>query len=1065
MNMSVRKGSALLVVLGVLAVLIVSSVSFSVYMRQSRLPSSYLRRTASTRQLAKAAVARAIDSVEEAVANNPHPNIPQDGKNVWYGRVLFGTNSMASVETTVPTLTLEALAYLPPPLVNAVRYYSRMTPTAKWHHFGFDTGRYAFTAVDVSDYFDINRLFADVGRSSAPDRRVTLSYIFENGLNHDSPPSQAEAWDNFMERFRDVDENKTISYSSKFPLISLCDYNLAMGQSGAANFKSYFCDYIGATGQRAGYYNTGSEDDEDKVERQTFVTDSLLSEVKSTTLLPTAASMPVADLNMNENQPFKMADLERANASAYKVILGELCQTKDTEPRDRNGQNVSDPSGGKFLWQNYLSGLGLAALWDYLDYDRNPLSLAIPTTERHAMICGIEPMVKNDSRFKVEREIEHDQGTTTGTPENPITTYTTTVKYKLRLNEMFDQTSLVKALAVYPFSRAGELTSDDMKFTVSGIFKLFFSRKDSNVGLRTGSKCKLHPQSAEFESQSAIKADLGQISINLSPGGVGVTFDPENIEEEKDAIKVVSGEGSTSLLSLGNALALDKALAESGNLLLELKYVWDLPKNSNKDQYFLDNVMKNPGTKNSQGKERLQEARTSWRPLDENGEPIEDAFAQEELLSKLQSGYASAPCSMRLNAAIWLRVKSSGDDPKVVDMVPACFADDASSGSSGGVGAQLMSEIGKEICGIEYPLMRFDTAGGKDQSIEFEFSVEGLDKLATEESKLFKLYPERMIVADPRFNFAPEYWYSISDTLTEEKWLDNCMVGNGDERDSDIFMATSDQGYLQSIYELAFLPRFKSFASSGDAKVIGSMTSLNNMRRTSIASSFNDIVNKEYMWRTLDPIDYDYKGFEELPFASIGRGAKVNPYSDSTNVIIAAFANTPVDWRVASTNNEEELEKLSAADFNKKYAYCAYADSEVNKIRWEDVRKIAGRFMDAMRRGDSLYDWGKTWNNELDWFGASDELFGVDLSGSGATLWGADKKFLYGYWRECFAAQQQLYLLFVRAEPLMMGGGGENQVPPQLGVRAVALVWRDPRQPSSGNGPHRTRILFYRQFE
>lgn len=1065
MNMRVRKGSALLVVLGVLAVLIVSAVSFSVYMRQSRLPSSFLRRTSSTRQLAKAALARAIDAVEESVGSNPHPNVPQNGKNVWYGRVLFGTNTIASVETTVPTLTLEGLAYLPPPLVNAVRYYSRMTPTAKWHHFGFDTGRYAFTAVDVSDYFDINRMFADIGRSSAPDRRVTLSYIFENGLNHDSAPSNAQSWDQFMEKFRDVDDNKVISYSSKFPLISLCDYNLALGQTGAANFKSYFCDYIGASGQRAGYYNTGSEDDEDKVERQTFVTDSILSQLKSTTLEQTSSQVPVADLNNSDNQPFRMADLERDNASAYKVILGELCQTKDTEPRDKDGNVVSDPEGGKFLWQNYLSGLGLAALWDYLDYDRNPLSLAIPTTERHAMICGIEPMLKNDARFKIEREIEHDSGTTTGTPENPITTYTTIVKYKLRLNEMFDMTSLVKALAVYPFSRAGELTSDDMKFTVSGIFKLFFSQKDSNLGLRTGSQDKLHPDASEFEAQSAVKAQLGQISINLSPNGVDVKFDPENIKEEKDAIKVVSGEGSNSLLSLGNALALDKALAESGNLLLELKYVWELPKNSNKEQYFLDTVMKNPGGVNSQGQKNLQEARTSWRPLDEKGVPIEEPFAEDSLLGKLQSGYSSSLCALRLNAAIWLRVKSSGDDPKVVDMVPACFADDASSGASGGVGAQLMSEIGKEICGIEYPLMRFDTAGSKDQSIEFDFSVEGLDKIATEEPKSFKLYPNSMIVADPRYNFAPEYWYSINSTLTEEKWLENCMVGQGDKRDTDIFMSTSDQGYLQSIYELAFLPRFKNFTSSGDAKVIGSMSSLNNLRRTSIASSFDDIVNKDYMWRTIDPIDFDYDGFERIPFTSIGRGVKINPYSDSTNVIIAAFANTPVDWRVASTNNEEELEKLSAADFNKKYAYCAYADSEANKLKWEDLRKVAGKFMDAMRTGDSLYDWGKTWNEQLDWYGGPDELFNIDLSNSGVTLWGADKKFLYGYWRECFAAQQQLYLLFVRAEPLMMGGGGENQVPPQLGVRAVALVWRDPKRPSTGNGPHRTRILFYRQFE
>ena len=74
--------------------------------------------------------------------------------------------------------------------------------------------------------------------------------------------------------------------------------------------------------------------------------------------------------------------------------------------------------------------------------------------------------------------------------------------------------------------------------------------------------------------------------------------------------------------------------------------------------------------------------------------------------------------------------------------------------------------------------------------------------------------------------------------------------------------------------------------------------------------------------------------------------------------------------------------------------------------------------------------------------------------------------------RDCFAAEQQLFLVFVRAEPLMMGGGPMSKIPPQLGARAVALVWRDPTETSGSamasgsNGyPHRTRILFYKTLE
>ena len=64
-----RNGSALLIVLGVLSFLVVSAVTFSAFMRRARQPSSYLRRVVSSRQLAKAAVARAIDEIDQAIAD------------------------------------------------------------------------------------------------------------------------------------------------------------------------------------------------------------------------------------------------------------------------------------------------------------------------------------------------------------------------------------------------------------------------------------------------------------------------------------------------------------------------------------------------------------------------------------------------------------------------------------------------------------------------------------------------------------------------------------------------------------------------------------------------------------------------------------------------------------------------------------------------------------------------------------------------------------------------------------------------------------------------------------
>ena len=125
-----KKGSALLIVLGMLSFMLFSGVAFSVYMRQTRLPSSFLRRTSVTRQLAKAALAEAVCDIDAAIGNDPHPGVRRSSnRNYWDHRVFTG-QAAAYNGDTVSTLTMEGLAYLPPALINEARYYSRHTPTA-----------------------------------------------------------------------------------------------------------------------------------------------------------------------------------------------------------------------------------------------------------------------------------------------------------------------------------------------------------------------------------------------------------------------------------------------------------------------------------------------------------------------------------------------------------------------------------------------------------------------------------------------------------------------------------------------------------------------------------------------------------------------------------------------------------------------------------------------------------------------------------------------------------------------------------------------------------------------
>ena len=125
-----KRGSALLIVLGMLSFMIVSAVSFSIFMRQGRAPSSYYRKSVADRHLLNAALARAIDEIDTAIGNDPFPGVGynanqgDNSSDKWIGRVLVPYANDAEIQedidatdiddkeiwnTTVSTLTAEGL--------------------------------------------------------------------------------------------------------------------------------------------------------------------------------------------------------------------------------------------------------------------------------------------------------------------------------------------------------------------------------------------------------------------------------------------------------------------------------------------------------------------------------------------------------------------------------------------------------------------------------------------------------------------------------------------------------------------------------------------------------------------------------------------------------------------------------------------------------------------------------------------------------------------------------------------------------------------------------------------
>lgn len=1096
---SSRRGSALLIVLGMLSFMIVSAVGFATYMRYSRLPSSYLRRANSSRMLVKAAVAEAMDKVDLAVCNNPHPNVGfgyvdangtlrgkyhqvlegnwknalwnggvANVRNIWRHRVLMNSADAGTLNSTTPgssnisPLCLEALAYIPPPLINDVRFYSRITPTTKWQPFGFDVGRYSFVAVDVSDYFDVNRLLANVSRASSATRRITLSYLFEEN-DHKTPPSSIADWDNFMDKFRKYDKQTgTIEFNGKYPLVSLADFNLALGHNGPVwkgNFSSPFYDYISGTTESlypgnksiAGNYMSlqGGMLDAylERYRRMTFVTDSLfpvpeILEDKIKFLkgdVYEERTLNVFPLSNPKNQPFLMSALKNKGGRSMDLVTlirGSNAAFGHLDPRLQDAVLR-------------LSTLGCTILYDYLDEDHIPVSLAVPTFERTPMICGIEPKFEN-SQFRILKktipEGENDVDQKSGDENTRIVRKT--VRYTLdpRLVEGFMGGTL-NTLVVFPFSHKDE---DDGQFTMDGRFALFFS--SDKMSLRTSTSDVIHLEQGELEEKPLMDNGLINAKLdNLSISNIKNSF--VEGKNQEDALQL-------HRLKLQKGAAAGTALAMGGNALLEVTYEWEQTKGVDSTGPFAKDAWM-PTWKDLDKNKAEYIVEAKCFPIVDAGGRIDPDLAGGNLKNIITGGGKE----ITLNGGAWLRIKDSSANDKVVDMVPACILDDKNQ--NGFAMADAEGAVLLERLGSAYPVMRFDTG------VSFTLSINALDA-KVDKPEPVRISPAAAMVADPRYNYAPEHWFATAAGIDKNTWLTNNKVGDGN-RDGDISMATSDSGYLQSKYELAHLPRLTRLLDSGDGNRDNDMTG--NLRCPSVAydgkslpDSFAATANNEFAWRTYDPTDADEGAFMILPWTSWDTGFKVNPYTDSMNVMMAAFANTPVDWKRSSTNHTfgtVKYAQMEAVEFNRQYAFNQY--SKDTKLSWNFLQRAAVNMHDKVR--DCAFkdnqDWVEAWQ-QMNWSYNKDSFLGIELDADTDNLFTADRKFLYGYWRECFAAKQQLYLIFARAEPMMMGGGAAGQIPPQLGARAVALVWRDPTPTKDIGGkyiPHQMRVLFYRQFE
>ena len=1052
-----KRGSALLIVLGMLAFMVMSAVGFSIYMRESRVPSSHLRREATARHLLKSALANAMARIDgayntahgriEGVYDDVYPGVSRenlvDSENggLWRHRVFtpFGPTDRLN---TVSTLTLEGLAYLPPAIINEARAFSRTTRTAMWSNLAYDLGRYAFCAIDVSDCFDINKLYAGERRTSAAGERITLASLY---------PTGGSALDDLFDK------------AGAVPFVSLADFNIAAGNTAFTPFYRY----IGSSGAKI--YTSS---DAQSVSNALFITDTWFPATND----------------------YLTADLERKSVATGDTLFDLAQGGADNQPFTAfSTKNFLElEQGGKFnmMMRHNLGGVGLACLYDYLDSDSVPISLALPTTEIAPMVCGLSVVGAANGlspKFdtKEHRKFSYTRKDSKGTPRTVERTITA---YQFRGIADFNKVR-VAGLVAYPFKRlsaSGRKADLPQSYTVEPLVAVFYGDGDLRCRLQNAD---FRPTADTWKNPDVFTKNTGVCWYRGT--STAITLPSDDIRKTEDAV-----------------IPFVARLDAPNDIALPVCYrVDEEDKTESTDPSKLGNLTL---VKNQLTYDSLKGNNSRLRTFDRNGN--ESVTAGDNYNTKLfEAGdlqtnpdvdqkWNNMPAGdYRFYCAVWVRI--ADDQGNTVDMVPATFADDQNflKGCTY-PGSVVQNAHVTALCGAGVPLM--DCRASSEFNLKYD--AETLDRLDGSREVVFDGW-KAFYAPDPRYNFAPEDWYgSEDDDVTKTKWLDavTSILGGQGRRDRDIFMFVSNQEYLQSIGELQFLPfvqrlgRNAEFLDHDFSNVDGYHGNNNfNSRGPGNLSGF---ANHSRFWTTYSAIADDddernpyfdlYENGKPVTVISGSGDFRVNPFSPDSRVLAAAVLDTPYDYAIASTNdNCNKKADMSIAEASQ------LAFGENGKLeRWEadEVADIENRLRRAFSKAaqDGVTDAREAMSADyLDWESSNpNSLF--DIPDLNDPLHGVDRKFLYSFWSECFQNRQQLFLVFLRAEPLTVGGStGDAIANTQLGARGVALVWRDPAPPKTegeqrksrsslsnreawrrqceDTGPHRMRVLFYHQFD
>jgi hypothetical protein len=379
-KMKTRKGSALLIVLGFLTFMIISAVSFAIYMRIEHQASANYRHTVMARHLLESSLYHAMDEVDgelrisgkdgsllSAPRGMKFPDWTPNGRT-GSSRVLV---SYADSGEDARVLSLESLKYIPARLVNdtrgmavncsadgttgglGARWRSLCLPVNNLSPNGInavgeqlvEAGRYAWVCVNVSDMLDVNQCRAATSASDLSPCRVSLSHIFgDNSAEAQSFETTARASD--------------VYYDSLSDFYCCMSNHFSVDDTFGSRYAKFIENQAGTAGQDAF--------SEDESMYHVLETDSIF---KSQPRVDEAVN-----IGTNTTEQWYSGNLKGNNSSSGKITVN--AKFKTAFDKALSGLNYTQT-----MLENELC--------DYLDTDHVPVSLMYPSAERVPMVCRI----------------------------------------------------------------------------------------------------------------------------------------------------------------------------------------------------------------------------------------------------------------------------------------------------------------------------------------------------------------------------------------------------------------------------------------------------------------------------------------------------------------------------------------------------------------------------------------------------------------------------------------------------------------------------------------------------